>query len=251
MQNNWDATMKRFADLHLRVPIKNLTQAENMIRKASELGYRLVAIPFPSNATREQISQLKKICKDNKLDFAARTNLSPRNSNELLHDLRRLRRKFEIIAVRCHTKDVARQAAKDRRVDLLQFSVTNMRQRFFDEQEAELASQALSSLEIELAPILQLTCFSRIRFLSCLRKEAATAERAKVPITLSSGATDMQLMRGPHDYAALTTLFDLSLSSALRALSENPVVMVERNREKLSPDYVAPGIRVAGRKTCD
>jgi len=243
--------MKRFADLHLRVPLKDIPQAERMIKKASELGYNLVGIPLSPHATREQISQLKHICSEAKVDLVSRVNFFPRNSNELLHDLRSYRRRFEIVAVRCHTKDVARQAAKDRRVDLLQFSVTNLRQRFFDEAEAELASQALSSLEIELAPLLQLTSFSRVHLLSCLRREVATAERADVPITLSSGATDENFMRGPRDYAALTTLFDLPLPSALRALSENPWVTVERNRGKLSPDFVAPGIRVVGRKTCD
>jgi RNase P/RNase MRP subunit p30 len=240
--------MKRFADLHLRVPLEDQAKAGSMIRRASELGYSLVAIPCSPQASREQVSQLKHICSDAKVDFAARVNFSPRNPNELLRSLRRYRRKFEVVAVRCHTKDVARQAAKDRRVDLLQFSVTNLRQRFFDLAEAELASQAFSSLEIELAPMLQLTSSSRIRLLSRLRREVATAERFRVPITLSSGATDEQPMRGPRDYAALATLFDLPMSSALRALSENPCVAVERNREKLSPDYVAPGIRVVGRK---
>ena len=243
--------MKRFADLHLRVPLEDHTKAESMIRRTSELGYNLVGIPHSPHTTKEQISQLKHICNDAKVDFATRVNFSPKTPNQLLHSLRRYRRKFEIVAVRCHTKDVARQAAKDRRVDLLQFSVTNLRKRFFDEAEAELASQAFSSLEIELAPILQLTTSSRIRLLSRLRKEVATAERFRVPITLSSGATDEQLMRGPRDYAALATLFDLPMSSALRALSENPWVTVERNREKLSSDYVAPGIRVVGRRTGD
>ena len=151
--------------------------------------------------------------------------------------------------MKCNTKEIARQAAKDRRVDLLQFSTTNLRLRFFDEQEAELASQAFSSLEIELTPLLQLTSYSRVNLLSHLRREARTALRYNVPIILSSGATDEQLMRGPRDYAALTTLFDLPLASALKALSENPLVTIERNREKLSRSYVAPGIRVVGRKT--
>jgi len=243
--------MKRFADLHLRIPLEDHPKAESMIQKASELGYNLVAIPLSPHTTREQISQLRHICSDAKVDFATRANFSPRTPNELLQSLRRYRRKFEIVAVRCHTKDVARQAAKDRRVDLLQFSVTNLRKRFFDEAEAELASQALSSLEIELAPILQLTSFSRVRLLSSLRREVATAERAKVPITISSGATNELLMRRPRDYAALTTLFDLPMSSGLRALSETAWVTVERNRKKLSADYVAPGIHVVGRKTGD
>jgi ribonuclease P/MRP protein subunit RPP1 len=240
--------MNQFADLHLRVPLDNKTKTESMIRKASELGYKLIAIPLPLQVTKGQISQLEQICNNAKLDLATRVNLSPRNTNEILHNLRHYRRKFEIVAVRCRTKNVARQAAKDRRVDLLQFPVTNLRQRFFDQAEAELASQALSSLEIELAPLLQLTSSSRIRLLSRLRKEVATAKRFNVPVTLSSGATDLQFMRGPRDYIALTTLFDLPTSSALRALSENPWVTVDRNREKLSFDYVAPGIRVVGRR---
>ncbi|MDX1813828.1 MAG: RNase P subunit p30 family protein [Candidatus Bathyarchaeia archaeon] len=241
--------MKRFADLNLRAPIEDMTKTERMIRNASRLGYSLVSIPLPQNASKEQVSQLKHLCNEVKLDFAVRVTFAPKNSNELLQSLRRYRRKFEVIAVRCDTKDVARQAAKDRRVDLLQFSVTSLRKRFFDEAEAELASQALASLEIELAPMLQLTSYSRVRLLSSLRKETATATRLKVPITVTSGAIDELLMRGPHDYAALTTLFDMHSSSALEALSDNPWLTVERNRKKLSADYVAPGIQVVGRRT--
>jgi RNase P/RNase MRP subunit p30 len=240
--------MKRFADLHLRVPLNDADKTEKMIQKAKELGYNTIGIPLPFNVRKEQKSQLKQVCKEAKVDFVTRVNLSPRNSNELLSGLRKYRRKFEIVAVRCDTKDVARQAAKDRRVDLIQFSVTNNRKRFFDKQEAELASQALAALEIEMAPLLQLTFFSRIRLLSALRKEVAIAERVDVPVVLSSGATKEQLMRGHHDYAALTTIFDMPLSSALKALSETPREVVERNRNKLSPDYVAPGIRLLGRR---
>ena len=243
--------MKRSADLHLRVPLNDAEKTEKMIQKAKELGYDTIGILLPFNVRKEQISYLKQVCKDAKADFVTRVNLSPRNSNELLSELRKCRRKFEIVAVRCNTKDVARQAAKDRRVDLLQFSVTNNRKRFFDEQEAELASQALAALEIEMAPLLQLTSFSRIRLLSALRKEVATAKRADVPVVLSSGATKEQLMRGHHDYAALATIFDMPLSSALKALSEMPREIVERNRNKLSTSYVAPGIRVLGRRSVD
>jgi RNase P/RNase MRP subunit p30 len=243
--------MKRFVDLHLRVPLKDTDRTEKMIHRASKLGYNLLGIPFLPNAKHEQMKKIAKICNEVNIEFVSRTNLSPGKSNELLHDLRRYRRKFEIIAVRCNTKDVARQAAKDRRVDLLQFPITNLRKRFFDEQEAELASKAFSAFEIELAPVLQLTSFSRIRLLSSLRKETVIAQKTKVPIILSSAATNELLMRGPYEYAALTTLFDLSFPSALKSFSETPMVAIKRNRQKLSLSYVAPGIRVVGRKACD
>jgi len=241
--------MRKFVDLHLRAPIKDLDQVARMVRRTSELGYHLVGIPFPPNIMRGQINQLRHICNDADIDLVARVNFSPKTPRELLHDLRRFRRKFEVISVACTSKGVARQAAKDRRVDLLHFSATDLRRRFFDNAEAELASRALSSLEIEMVPLLLLTGFPRMRLLSRLRREVAIAQRFKVPVTISSGATNEDLIRGTHGYAYLATLFDLPVSSALRALSENPVAVVERNREKLSPDYVAPGIRVVGRKS--
>ena len=236
--------MRRFADLHLCPSIENLDQVERMVSKDSELGYQIVAISLPPNITQTEIRRLQKICGDANVDLVTRVDLAPKTSKELLHDLRRFRRRFEIVSVICDSKPVARQAAKDRRVDLLTFSAANIRKRFFDHAEAELASNALSSLEIEMAPLLLLKGSSRIRLVSSLRTESAIAKKFNVPIVLSSGATNEHLMRSPRDYAALASLFDMATPVALRALSEIPFSMVERNREKLSPNYVAPGIRV-------
>ena len=91
-----------------------------------------MALPFPPKLKVEKIKQFEKICKNENIDFVSRTNLYPENPKELLRELRTYRRKFEIIAVRCNTKEIARQAAKDRRVDIIQFSITNLRKRFFD-----------------------------------------------------------------------------------------------------------------------
>ena len=99
--------MKQFIDLHLRVPLKDLSKTQKMIWKASELGYKKVSIPFPPHTSKEQINQTKQICTKIKIDFVPRVNFFPKNSNELLNNLRHYRRKFEIIAVRCQTKDVA------------------------------------------------------------------------------------------------------------------------------------------------
>jgi ribonuclease P/MRP protein subunit RPP1 len=241
--------MRMFVDLHLRSSINDPGQVERTVRKSSELGYRMVGIPLPPSVTRDETSLLRKICKDAKIDFVSRVNFTPKTPGELLQDLRRFRLRFEVVSVTCTSKRVARQAAKDRRVDLLSFPVTDIHKRFFDRAEAELASKALSCLEIEMAPLLSLSGYSRIRLLSRLRREVAIAKRFNVPVIISSGATNEYLMRSPHGYAALAVLFDMPLPYALRALSENPLAIVERNREKLSPDYVAPGIQVVRRKT--
>jgi len=242
--------MRRFADIHLRPSIEDSDRVERMISKSSELGYQMIAISLPPNITQNKISRLQKICSDANLDLVTRVDLAPKSSKELLHHLRRFRRSFEIVSVVCDSKSVARQAAKDRRVDLLTFPSTNIHRRFFDHAEAELASNALSALEIEMAPLLSLGSSSRIRLISSLRKESAVAEKLGVPVVLSSGATDEYLMRGPREYAALAGLFEMDSRVALRTLSEIPHSLVERNRGKLSPGYVAPGIRVVREGDC-
>ena len=240
--------MRKFVDLHLRPSIEDLGQVENMVRKSAELGYHLVGISLPPDIRRDEISRLQKICRDSKTDLVTRVDFVPKTRRELLNDLRRFRRRFEVISVMCTSKTVARQAAKDRRVDLLSFPSTDPRRRFFNDAEAELASKALSSLEIDMVFLLSSKGFSRIRLLSCLRKEVAIAKRFHVPVVISSGATDERLMRGPHDYASLASLFNMTPSLALHAISQDPLTMVKRNRGKLSPDYVAEGVRVIRRK---
>jgi len=42
-------------------------------------------------------------------------------------------------------------------------------------------------------------------------------------------------------------LFGLDLNDAKRAVSENPKEIIDRNRRKLSPNYVAPGVYVIRR----
>ena len=101
-----------------------------------------------------------------------------------------------------------------------------------------------------MAPLISLKSFSKIRLLSSLRKEVRIARKFGVPVTISSGVTNIHLIRGPYGYAAVAALFDMATPLALRALSETPLTIVERNREKLNPNFVAPGIRIVRRKNC-
>ena len=239
--------MKRiYADLHLCPNAKNAEQVFHMANKALALGYGLIAIAVPLSHVGE-IERLKDLFKEAKIDLALRLDLKPRTPNELLRNLRMFRRKFEIIAVMCDSKNIARQAAKDRRVDLLNFPSLDFRRRFFDKPEAELASNALASLEIDIKPLLTLEGAARIRLLQNLRREAAIAQGFHVPIVISSGVSDEMLMRKPRELAALAYLFDLDKVSAMEAVSKNAVAIVKRNREKLSSRFVAPGIRIIRR----
>jgi RNase P/RNase MRP subunit p30 len=233
-----------YVDLHTCTNFRDNQKVSRMMSKASKLGYRLIGFTFPANSSNEEIEKVRSICAEAKIDMVSRVDLKPRKPKELIYDLRRLRRRFEIICVYCESKDVARQAAKDRRVDLLNSSAIDLRRRSFDRAEAELASNSLASLEVDMKSILTLEGVARIRLLSALRRETATAQEFRVPIVVSSGASEEMLMRKPRELAALTSLFGLDEVTSVEAVSANPLKIVRRNREKLDPKFVAPGIRV-------
>jgi len=244
--------MKRaYADLHLCANISDSSQVSRLISKASTLGYRLVAVPLSPRTPEHQLEQVQRVCEEVAIGFASRVDLKPRTPEELLKDVRKLRRRFELVAVMCESKAVARQAAKDRRVDLLNFPQPDFRRAFFDSAEAELASACLASLEVDIRPLLTQEGAARVRLLSLLRKEVQTAKEFHVPIVLSSGVSEELLIRRPLDLAALSFLLGLDKVVATEAVSKNPMAIVRRNREKLSPRFIAPGIRVIRRgKDC-
>lgn len=235
---------RAYADLHLCANLRDVKQTSLLVGKAAELGYRLVGIPFPPNAGKEEIGQVRELCAEVSLDLVSRVDLRPRSANDLLRSLRMLRRRFEVIAVLCGSKNVARQAAKDRRVDLLSFTSLEWRGRFFDLAEGKLTSGALAALEVDVKPLLTLEGPMRTRLLSSLRRETRIAKHFHIPIVISSGVSDSLLLRKPMEMAALAGLFDLDGEAVLDGVSVNPSSIVKRNRAKLSERFVAPGIRV-------
>ena len=233
-----------FADLHLRVNPKDQKTTQQLIAKAACFGYKLVSFPFTSKLNEEELAALKAACTEAGIDFVSRADYCPRSEEDLTHFLRKFRRRFEVICVTCDNKEVARQAAKDRRVDLLNFPSLDYHKRFFDRAEAELACNCSAALEVDVKPLLLLEGPVRVRLLTSLRREVTLAQEFHVPVVVSSGVSEARLMRMPRDLASLAFLFGLHEAKALDAVSTCPAAIVARNREKLSSRFVAPGITV-------
>lgn len=233
--------MRRFIDLHLRPPPDTI-ETEKMLVHAVELGFKGVAVTFD----RKPSKSVRELALDLGLDLVYRVDLQPRNPAELTAMLKRVRRSFEIVSVECHGKAVARQAAKDHRVDILNFhaSVSSRRQVRFDRQEASLALDANCSYEINLLDLIRQGPMAASRLISLLRGEVENARKFNVPIIISSGAREPLLMREPRGLAAVADLFDVGEEEGLNMVSTNPWKLVEENREKLGAGFVVPGVKV-------
>jgi RNase P/RNase MRP subunit p30 len=235
---------RTFADLHLRINPKDQQTTQRLIGKAARMGYRYISVPFTAGLQETELATLKTTCSQVGLDFVLRADFKPRTQEDLMRFLRKFRRQFEIICIVCDTKEIARQAAKDRRVDLLNFSSLDYHKRFFDRAEAELACNSLAALEVDVKSLLVLEGPPRVRLLSSLRREVAIALEFHVPVVVSSGVSEASLMRMPRDLASLAYLFGLDEAHSLDSVSSNPAAIILRNREKLSSRFIAPGISV-------
>ena len=235
---------RNFADMHLRINPKDPQTAQRLITKAARMGYHYISIPFTQGIKETDLAPLKAMCAQMGVDFVLRADFKPRTQEDLMRFLRKFRRQFEVICIICDSKEIARQAAKDRRVDLITFPSLDYHKRFFDRAEAELACNSLTALEVDVKSLLVMEGPPRVRLLSSLRREVAVALEFHVPVVVSSGVGEEHLMRMPRDLASLSYLFGLDAVQALDGVSTNAEGIVLRNREKLSSRFVAPGIRV-------
>ncbi len=231
--------MRRFVDLNIRDPGEPRVLME-MLELASKLGFKGIAIAserLASQALRDEARTLG-------IDLASRIDLRPRNTYELSKALRRVRRKFEIVVVHCENKAVSRQAAKDHRVDILTFhSMRNGGRRVgLDRQGASLASRSNCAYEVSLSDLLG-SSVERARALVNLKRDIWNATQEGVPVVVSSGAGTPLRMREPRALASITSLLGLSENKGLDAVSETPRRILERNREKLGPGFVSPGVK--------
>ncbi len=222
--------MRRFIDLQI---LPDPGKTAEMLCHADRLGYSAVGCvgDAPSDAP---------------IDVISRLDIAPRSQQDLQRTLKENRLRREVISVLCLSRGVARQAARDPRVDLLRFPRDPSRRRtvWLDRQNASSAGGGGCSYEVVAGDLLTQDPETLGYLVKQLKKEASNARRYDVPVVLSSGASSVHGMRDPRTLASLMSLAGLGEEESLDMVSVNPSALVERNRDKLSESYVSPGVRV-------
>ncbi|MBS7643393.1 hypothetical protein KEJ26_02255 [Candidatus Bathyarchaeota archaeon] len=234
--------MRRFVDLHLIPPLKDLSMIKKMANTAVEIGLSTVAFTFPMDTPIDEIEQVRSICREVGVDFASRTDLSQLKPSDLIRALRKIRKKFEIVGVQCVSESIARCAAKDSRVDILNFPIES--HFAFDRHSGRTVLPMSAALEINVITLTQLQGVERAKLINKLNHRLEVVQKLHIPIVISSGATSWTTMRGPMDMAAFVSLIGLDLQTAIKAVSTMPMAILTRNRMKLDPSFVMPGVRL-------
>jgi len=218
--------LRHFNDLCLKP--KNL---EKIITTVKSLGYTRLGL-------NEKIET-------NTIDIVKCLDLNPKNPNELLRSLRSYRWKTEIITVNCRTKSVARQAGRDRRVDLINYPITDKwKDNHLDRQQAGLMRDSGSVYLIDLSRLLINDRFLLRKNIEFIKRNKDNAVKRGVPVVASSCATDVWGLRDPYGLAALLSLLDVDEDHALDMISSVPTGLVDKNRVKLKDSYILEGVWV-------
>ncbi|MCW4049600.1 MAG: RNase P subunit p30 family protein [Candidatus Bathyarchaeota archaeon] len=221
----------KYMDLHIQPDEENKRQ---MLSHAVTLGLDAVGIPIDRSMKEEH-----------NIDIVSRLDIAPKNQQQLSGLLKKNRRRYEVISVLCLSKNVARQAAKDHRVDILRYPDDSRRKHaWMDRHQATLAKDSGCSYEVDIKELLVEDARILRHKIIQLRKETSIALKHDIPVIASSGATDWLGMREPKAVAALMSLLDVDEEKTLEMVSRNPCALVERNRDKLSDSYVLPGVWV-------
>lgn len=210
-----------------------------MANLAAEMGFRLVGLTFDTQASREEKLTTTKLFEDQGLETVSRIDLHPRDRNELLMSLRKVRSSFDIVAVECHAMQVTSIAFRDRRVDLVFFSAGRPRLRV-----SELTPRRTRRpVEFNMADLLKddsVAVSNLHRVLSVIRD----IQRKHLSMVVSSGATDWLLMRAPKDMAAVLSVLGLDTMQALDAVSRIPFSLAQETLEKQRPRFISDGIEI-------
>jgi len=216
--------MRHYVDLHLKPSTPE--QAKEMALLASQLGYKHIASTKPTADPGERITT------------ATRIDIDAKRSRELLETLKRSRRRYDVVAVRCLSKEVARHAAKDDRVDILLFpdDPTQRKQNWLDHHEAGLIDGTGRAYEVNASDLLATSPTRLSKMITQIKRDLAVASRHDIPVVLSSGASTPLAMREPKALTALATLLDIDEDYAVEMLSTIPEAILERNHAKLKEE---------------
>ena len=232
--------MRKFADIHLKLFEMNdavLTRTAKLIR---DMGIDIVGIVVPQTLKQFEMSRIRTVLTKTGINVATRVDLNPKNRNQLLSDLRSVRKRFEIVAVECRSHEVAAVACRDRRVDIISLPINNRRITY----RMSLGGRYRASLEINVAELISTGNLPRHVVLSRLRDVVSKVKSNHIPIVLSSGADNPLLLRAPREIAAIGTVLGMQSAEALDAVSTTPIAIVELNRKKLSHEYVTTGVKI-------
>lgn len=225
------------SSIDLGVYMSAPTSLESFIEMAKRIG-------LSGFATKEIVDgSITKM--ENGFSVLRRADVSGRGLTSVKKQITKVRPQTMITAIPLTTVEIANWAAEDSRVDLL--TLDPSRNNRFRESTARLAASSGTCLEIQFAPLLNLTGLNRSKIIKAFREGIETAAGASMPVVLSSGAKHPMHMRSAMAMRHIGLLLGMNPKLAETVVCRTPFEILERNKRRLSPEFVGEGVEIIQR----
>jgi len=144
-----------------------------------------------------------------------------------------------VVLVHGGDSDINRFAAESERVDVLAHPMAG--EGDVNHVIAEAAADNGVALEVDLSSVLRASGGRRARAIADLRKLGELIEHADAPYVVSADPRSHLQMRAPRELLAVGEVVGFDRETIEAGLAEWGRI-AERNRERLSEAYVAPGV---------
>ncbi|MHA2063344.1 MAG: RNase P subunit p30 family protein [Candidatus Thorarchaeota archaeon] len=223
-------------DLNVRVPTsKNL---DSFVKTADKLGFAGFATSLQREVPFESLEGGMKLF--------ARADLPESGLRSVKGAVKEARPRSAVIAAPLRGVDIANWAAEDARVDLLTLDKPH-NECTLRESTAKLAAVSGTALEVPIEPLLASFGLARSKVVKVFRENVETAMGAGMQVILTSGAKSTMSMRSPTSMRYVGLLLGLDWHYTKIAVYDGPQSIIDRNRKRMSPDFVAPGVEIIHR----
>ena len=205
---------------------------------AVELGYYGLCIEDLCDSTTAQ-----KLTSSNPIKIWSRKTLGG-TINQVREAIGRHRRSYHLISILAKEPNLAKWAVRDQRVDSILVPLQSVG-KVIDSTMAKMVAVHRKALEIRLQEILSAIASRKMFLLRGLQKAIRRVQQRSSLIIVGSGASKQFHLRAPRDVAALLIVIGLDYPDALGTISNTPLTILQENEQRLSPDFIVPGVTVS------
>lgn len=154
--------------------------------------------------------------------------------SSIREEIKKLRNSNLISIVRGGEEEINRAAVESAGLDIL------LQPLEFNNVLAKAASDNSIAIGFNLGSLIKLKGDARIREMNYMRTNIKHARKYNLEMILTSDPDSVYDLRSPREMAALSSLFGMTQSEAVDAMSSNPIGILRRK----SSNYIQEGIEI-------
>jgi len=217
-----------------------------LIEEAERLGYTGLALfrrdENYGRADYDQSVDFGQLKHESSIKLLRGVEIIAKNPEEMKKKVQKFRNKADILLVHGGDVKINRAACENPRVDIISRPYQNRRDCGINHVLSKKAAENNVAIELNIRYLSKISSHLRSRVLAQFREILKLQRKFNFPVIITSNAHSIYDLHTPQDIIALSKCFGMEREEAVIALSETPLNIIERKRNR--KDVLADGVRI-------